>query len=63
MDLAHYSKAIVAAVMALLLIIEAWTGWKSEMIDEAWVLTILGVLTPILVWLVPNRPAEVVAHT
>lgn len=56
--LAPYAKAIVAAIMAALLIIEAWTGWKSELLTEEWVITILGILTPIIVFLVPNsKPA------
>ena len=49
-----HEKAIVAVVMAVLLIIDQWFGthWGNEQVVE----TILAVLTPILVWLVPNRP-------
>ena len=56
MDLAHYSKAIVATVMGALVIIEAWTGWKSQFISEEVVLSIIAVATPLLVYLIPNRP-------
>ena len=55
--LTPYAKAIVATIMALLLIIEVWTGWKSDFITEEGLVTTLAVLTPILVWLIPNRPA------
>ena len=46
-------KAYVAAIMAVLLIIETFTGWSLG-ITEEWVITILAVITPIIVWLVPN---------
>lgn len=56
--LAPFAKAIVALIMAVLLIIEVWTGWKSEMITEEWVISILAILTPIIVFFVPNaKPA------
>lgn len=48
-----HQKAIVAVIMAALLIIDAWFGthWASESVVQ----TILAVLTPIFVWLIPNR--------
>jgi hypothetical protein len=58
MDIGPYAKAVVAVVMGLLLLIEAWTGWKSDVISEEWLLTIIAVLTPILVYFVPNRRAS-----
>lgn len=49
----EYSKAIAAAVVAVLALIEIFFGWDLG-IGEEWVLSILAVLTPILVWAVPN---------
>jgi hypothetical protein len=49
------NKAIIAAVLAVLTLIEVWTGWKSG-ITEEYLLTVFAVLTPILVYLVPNKP-------
>jgi hypothetical protein len=50
----EYSKAIAAAVVAVLALIEIFFGWDLG-IGEEWVLSILAVLGPIVVWLVPNR--------
>lgn len=49
-------KAIVAAVMAVLYIVNAVWGvdWFEHVTEES-VAVILAVLTPLLVWLVPNR--------
>jgi|GEM_PF-7073908 len=44
---------IVAAVLAVLELLEMWGGWSFG-IGEEWVQAILVVLTPILVWLVPG---------
>lgn len=52
-----YNKAWVALIMALITIIEQWTGWSFGIGEEA-ATAFLALLTPILVWLVPNaRPA------
>lgn len=58
MEWAAYSKAIVATIMAILLIIEEWTGWKSDLISEQGIITFLAVLTPVLVWAIPNRQSS-----
>ena len=47
-------KAIIALILAVLQIIEIWSGWKSG-ITEEWLITVLAVLGPILVWAIPNR--------
>jgi hypothetical protein len=57
-NIGAYSKAIVATVMAILLIIEEWWGWKSDLITEQGIITVLAVLTPILVFFIPNRTAD-----
>ncbi|PWT73995.1 MAG: hypothetical protein C5B60_07405 [Chloroflexi bacterium] len=57
-NIGAYSKAIVAAIMAALLVLETFTGWKSEFITEQGVITVLAVLTPVLVYFIPNRTAD-----
>lgn len=55
--MSQYSKAWVAAVMAILGVLDQIFGWSLPGISEQWVSSIIFVLTPILVWFVPNRPA------
>ena len=50
----NYNKAWVALIMAIIIVVEDVTGWGSG-ITEEWVIATLAILTPILVWLVPNR--------
>lgn len=52
---ASYSKAIVSAIMAVLLILETFVGITIEGLDERWITTALAILWPMLVLLVPNR--------
>ena len=47
-------KALVALVLSALTIVELLTGWKSG-VTEDWLIGLLAILSPILVWLVPNR--------
>lgn len=49
-----YNKAIVAVIMSVIALIEEFYG-KQLGISEEWVLTTIAILTPVLVWLVPNR--------
>lgn len=50
-------KALVAVVMALVFLLNHFTSFHFAL-DEGTVTSIVGVLTPILVWLVPNaKPA------
>lgn len=51
----QYNKALVALVMAILLVLEDWWGITFPGITEQGVITILSLLTPLFVWLVPNR--------
>lgn len=53
----EFNKAIVALVMAALVIIEQIWGIKIGSISEETITIVLAVLTPILVWAVPNWPA------
>lgn len=52
---ASYSKAIVSAIMAALLLLETFFGMTIEGLDERWITTALALLWPLLVLLVPNR--------
>lgn len=49
-----YNKAIVALIMAVIMLVNTW---KPNLIpiDEVTVNTIVGLLTPLLVYLVPNK--------
>lgn len=48
-------KAIVAAVMGVLFIIQTYTGFSTSWITAETVATIVGLLTPVLVWAIPNK--------
>jgi len=48
-------KALVALVMSLLVLAEWLIGWSPAGVSEETVTTIISLLTPILVWLVPNK--------
>ena len=50
-------KALVAIIMAVLFLLNTFTGWDLG-ITEGTVNAIIGVLTPILVYFVPNASAE-----
>ena len=54
MQVAAYSKAIVAAIMAAVGLANVFfnTGW---IVDEAAVTAAVSLLTPVLVYLVPNK--------
>lgn len=48
-------KALVALVMGLLFIIQTYTGFNLGWISQETVTTIIGLLTPVLVWAIPNK--------
>jgi purine-cytosine permease-like protein len=52
----EHSKAIVALIMAVLVVLEALTGFSVPGLSEEVITVVLAALTPILVWLIPNRP-------
>lgn len=54
MYVSEYTKAIVAAIMAILTLLTTWFGWHLSWLTEEWVLTIIAVLTPIFVLIFPN---------
>ena len=47
-------KAIAAAIMAVISVI-ALAGGLSDVLTEEWVAGVVAVLTPILVWIIPNK--------
>lgn len=49
-------KALVALVMGLLFIIQTYTDFNLSWISADTVTTIIGLLTPVLVWAIPNKP-------
>jgi len=48
-------KALVALVMAIIWLINFFFGYNLSWISQDTVATIVGLLTPILVWAVPNK--------
>jgi hypothetical protein len=48
-------KALVALVMGLLFIVQTYTGFSTSWITADTVSTIVGLITPVLVWAVPNK--------
>lgn len=48
------NKALVAAIMSVITLAELYFGFRSG-ITEEWLLALIAILTPIIVWLVPNR--------
>lgn len=54
-----HNKAIAAAVMSLLALMEEFIG-RNFGINEEWVITTIAILTPIIVWLIPNRQPTII---
>ncbi len=48
-------KAIVAAIMGILFIVQTFSGINLAWLSHDTVSTIIGLLTPVLVWAVPNK--------
>lgn len=48
-------KALIAAVMGILFIIQTFTGFSFAWLTPDTVATVIGLLTPILVWAIPNK--------
>jgi len=49
-----WDKALVALIMAILYLLNMWTGWFGGVTEES-IGSIIAILTPIFVWLVPNK--------
>ena len=48
-------KALVAAIMGILFIVQTFTGFSTSWISAETVSTIVGLITPVLVWAIPNK--------
>lgn len=48
-------KALVAMVMGILFIIQTYVGINVSWISQETVATIIGLITPVLVWAIPNK--------
>lgn len=50
-------KALIALVMGVLFIVQTYFGVNLAWISQETVATIIGLLTPVLVWAIPNKPS------
>lgn len=50
-------KALTAAVMGILFIVQTYTGFSLPWLTPDTIATIIGLLTPVLVWAIPNKPS------
>lgn len=51
-------KALVALIMGVLFIIQTYTGFSTAWIAPETVATIVGLITPVLVWAIPNKTVK-----
>lgn len=54
--MAEYSKAIVAAIAAILVVVEQIWGLKLG-VSEEFLTSLIAIIGAILVWLIPNTSA------
>jgi hypothetical protein len=52
-------KALVALIMSGIFLLNFFFGINLGAINQDTVATIVGLLTPILVWAIPNKPKTV----
>jgi len=50
-------KALVALIMGVLFILQTYTGFSLAWLTPETISTIVGLITPVLVWAIPNKPA------
>ena len=50
-------KALVAAIMGILFIVQTYTGLQLPWANPDTIATIIGLVTPVLVWAIPNKKA------
>ena len=48
-------KALVAMIMGVLFILQTYVGLNTSWISQETVATIIGLITPVLVWAIPNK--------
>lgn len=51
-------KALAAMVMAVLFLLNTFVGLDTSWISQETVATIIGLLMPVIVWLVPNKATQ-----
>lgn len=51
-------KALVAMIMGVLFILQTFFGVSIAFLTPDAVATIVGLLTPVLVWAIPNKAAK-----
>jgi hypothetical protein len=53
--LAPANKVLVAAIMGILFIVQTYTGFSMTGATPDTIATIIGLVTPVLVWAIPNK--------
>lgn len=53
--LAPIIKALVAAIMGSPFIVQNYTGFSMVWATSNTIATIIGLITPVLVWAIPNK--------
>jgi len=48
-------KALAAAIMGILFIVQTFTGFNLSWISADTINTLIGLLTPVIVYYVPNK--------
>ena len=48
-------KALVAAIMGVLFIVQTYTGLQLPWATPDTIVAIIGLVTPVLVWATPNK--------
>ncbi len=48
-------KALVAAIMGILYIVQTFTGFNLSWLSADTITTLIGLLTPVLVYYTPNK--------
>ena len=48
-------KALVAAIMGILFIVQTYTGFSMAWVTPDTIAIIIGLVTPVLVWAIPNK--------
>jgi hypothetical protein len=48
-------KALVAAIMGILFIVQTYTGLQLPWLTPDTIATIIGLITPVLLWAIPNK--------
>jgi purine-cytosine permease-like protein len=54
----NHNKAIVALIMAILVVLEQIFGIPTRGVPQEWVTAVLAAITPIVVWLIPNKKSS-----